>query len=137
MGIFKDEDASIDKQFATVLQAAEANLFSRFRRGYKSGLKLGYIFSRAGLIEENKNINPLERPFELGFMIGLCVEGIMNKTTYGNPPITAVVCDFIIFLKKIPGFNIDVLRKRAKRIDVKGFTPEEVKGLKIVLRVLS
>ena len=142
MGIFKEDgDEDIDKQFASVLQAAEVSLFSEFKKGYKSGLKAKLITSRVRLIDEliedKQRVNIVERPYDLGYVTGLCVDGIMSKSTYGNDNTTNILCNFITVLERVPGFNKDILKKRAKRIDAKGFLPEEVRRLKIVLRALS
>ena len=141
MGIFgKEDDASIDKQFASILQASEVVLFREFRKGYKDGLKYRQFSQRTSILDRligNIRSVAFQNPYDLGFLTGITIAGMMDVSTYENEAYASILCQFINLLNKVPGFNMDVLRKRAKKIDVKRFTPGQIENLKIVLHELS
>ena len=147
MGIFNNQesDQAIDKMFASVLQASEVVLFLEFKRGYKHGLRasfdeIGDIYNNWIAGGKNQNSSALNKPLQLGYLVGGCVQFLLDTNTYINSSQSAFFTflqDLIKLLRQIPGFDMNVIKKRATRIDVSKLSPSGVANLKTILALLS
>ena len=144
MGIFSGDESEIDRIFASVLRITEAELYSRFRDGYKAGRRSGDS-SLLSIYQSSKRIGlgsfatsfAFLNPHSLGYLTGGCVRILLDGETYSNSLNVTLLLDIIFFLKGIPGFDMNVIKKRAKRIDASKFTPQAIANLKRVLSNLS
>jgi hypothetical protein len=136
------DENEISSVFSDILAQTQVVLFKDFKIGYKNGLKTtGDFFKFANSMKIwalKKERLVLEQPQTLGFITGLCVNLLVNTETYDSIPLSNLLSDMIYFLKTIPGFDLKVLQKRIKRLDVKNLSSTlSVNNLKIILAELS
>src|SRR3989344_2876715 len=123
MGIFSQatDDLKIDGIFSDIIAKTEIVLFQAFKDDYKNGLKEG-IYPNIQMVLRKKEIDvnriALDSPALLGKLTGVCVNLLTNPNTYASDESTGILRDIIHLLREIPGFNMGVIYKRAKRLDI-------------------
>ena len=129
MGIFNNsEDATLQVFFSGISQdIAKAN-FREFKKGYKRALSLtpNSIFNKKFFKNEEDYLDKihydtkeiLTTPEHFGYIIGACLLFLKDFQTYCTTDTEKYrfLIKGIVIFKSIPGFDMQLLRKRGKEI---------------------